>query len=144
MQITQPWRLLGNTTLLVLGSLLESQNIQTHQNGRGVEDGSKLGRTWTSTFSSEAKRLLAYFSISFLVFTLVEMSPLSTGVNAPETSKQELHGLGRNTPSKHLPLHSTFNSKSRTAHLVTADPWSPLHHPQSVKRPHFKCSFHTH
>lgn len=83
MQITQPWRLLGNTTLLVLGRLLDSLNIQTHQNGRGAEDGSKLGRTRTSTFSSEAKRPLAHFSISFLVFTLVQLSPLSIGVNAP-------------------------------------------------------------
>lgn len=74
----------------------------------GVEDGSKLGRTRTSTLSSEAKRLLAYFSISFLVFTLVEMSPLSTGANDPAHFRPGTTQLGQ----KH-----TFQTPSSAHHL---------------------------
>lgn len=121
MQITQPWRLLGKYHPAgprgVSWRVLTFKHTKTGGRGR-MEDGSKLGRTWTSTFSSEAKRSLTYFSIFFFVFTLSEVSLWSTRVNKPDTAAQELNRLGRNTPFEHILLHGTFNSSSRTASLI--------------------------
>jgi len=95
-------------------------------------------------FQGSEKIVNLFFNLLFHFYTFRNEPTEHKSHQTPDTTAQELGGLGRNTPFAHILPHGTFHSSSGTASLIPEGIQAPLHHPKSVKRPHLKHSFHAH